>query len=375
MEQVLPLYENDLFETPSILVRNPKELLSLSLNEFHLGPAHCLQNTIVERKRGLILPLGTFRKSVSSWFYKEFCKKVRVAWTQLRSLNVSQCSYLDLEQILFCRNFLFGRGNSQDEEEEGSIRKYWKANESDILASLDNLMDSIEEMVEENEPKEASQALHQETIPQEDHLNYYLCSPSRRRNKRRRLSNDITTAAAATAAAAAAAVHDDPITSHANNKMTEEIFKAYQAEVKMKEEVQEELRICKKQLANLERAIYPRSLFEKDFDHYGKRYCSSASQYGSYLLKTKGIAQMIESATSTYRNGFKTDVENFFRGFYGTYSGRVHNQAPRVFSIYSDDYNDLAEVCGLCLMLNYFNQPFDYYAPGSKVPSKCPFLP
>ena len=81
-------------------------------------------------------------------------------------------------------------------------------------------------------------------MPQED-LN--LCSPSRRR-KRRRRSNDI---------AAAAAVHDD-CTSHANYKTIEELFKAYQAEVKIKEQVQEELKISKKQLANLERAIYPR---------------------------------------------------------------------------------------------------------------------
>jgi hypothetical protein len=263
---------------------------------------------------------------------------------------------------------LFGRGDSQDVEEEGSIRKYWKASESDILASLDHLMDSIEEEVEEaeenNAPQESSssQAFHQEILPQEDLMN--LCSPSRRR-KRRRLSNGI---------AAAAAVHDD-CTSHANNKTIEELFKAYQAEVKIKEQVQEELRISKKQLANLERAIYPRSLFEKDFDHYGKGYCSSASQYGSYLLSEKGFAQMLVSATNTYRNGFKTDVEKFVRDFYGTYSGRVHNQVPRVFSICSDDYNDLAEVCGLCLMFDYFKQPFEYYAPGSKVPSKCPFLP
>jgi hypothetical protein len=112
-----------------------------------------------------------------------------------------------------------------------------------------------------------------------------LCSSSRRR-KRRRLSNDIAAA-------------DDDCTSHANNKTIEELFKAYQAEVKIKEQVQEELRISKKQLANLERAIYPRSLFEKDFDHYGKRYCSSTSQYGTYLLSEKGFAQMLVWATNT----------------------------------------------------------------------------
>jgi hypothetical protein len=130
-----------------------------------------------------------------------------------------------------------------------------------------------------------------------------LCSSSRRR-KRRRLSNDIAAA-------------DDDCTSHANNKTIEELFKAYQEEVKIKEQVQEELRqIFQKKLANLERAIYPRSLFEKGFDHYGKRHCSSASQYGSYLLSEKGFAQMLVSSTNTYRNGFKTDVKKFVRDFY-----------------------------------------------------------
>jgi hypothetical protein len=41
------------------------------------------------------------------------------------------------------------------------------------------------------------------------------------------------------------------------NKTIEQVFNAYNEEVKKRESVEEELRICKMQLANLERLVYP----------------------------------------------------------------------------------------------------------------------
>jgi hypothetical protein len=153
------------------------------------------------------------------------------------------------------------------------------------------------------------------------------------------------------------------------------MFNAYRKEAKLREVAEEELRACKKKLAALEGVIYPRAIFELDFDQYGK--APSASRHGADLLTHQKFMKIISDATSGHRTGFRKDVEKFIRDFYGSYSGRLHNQVrvPQVFHLISDKYNDPAEVCGLCILLHYFKQPFHYYAPGSKIPSPCPFLP
>jgi hypothetical protein len=260
---------------------------------------------------------------------------------------------------------MFLGGN--DQEEDGFIQKYWKAHEADISESLDIVMDTIEDMLEEDAPPHpaasAQSSSSSQAISSDNDDNLTACCIPRR--KKRRQSSSTGTC------------HNSTLTTSEamTTKTINEIFQAFQKEMKKREQVEEELRKCKRQLANLERVIYPRGIFEMDYDKYGKSSCPSVSQYGSELINERSFADMMETATSGYRHGFKKDVEKFIREFYGTYSGRVHNQTARVFEIHADDYNDLAELCGLCLIFHYFKRPFRYYSAGSELPSKCPFLP
>lgn len=103
--------------------------------EFHRGPAHCLKNTKVKKIQGEgVIHVEKFRRSFNSWFYFEFCKIVKSAWSNLKILKASQCSLLSFQQVQFCEMFLGGN----DQEEDGFIQKYWKAHEADIKYTIEN---------------------------------------------------------------------------------------------------------------------------------------------------------------------------------------------------------------------------------------------
>lgn len=346
------------------IVRDPKQILRLRLEDFHLGPAHCLKNTQVVTRGGTIA-VGIFKRSTRTWFYNEYSNAVRLSWKGYQDLKISQCSVEAFQKIQFCMSFLCNGGVGG--EVDGSIRRYWQENQEDIEASLDKLMHDIEESLEKDElhnRSSVSTLTHQSnfiTLPSSSSLDEPDFLVAR---KKRRLSS----------ANGASAPESSVKLDKQENKAFEDLFKAYSCEVKRRERLEEKLRVCKKQLSLLERTVYPRGMFENVYDHSFAHKSSSVSQFGDYLVRDRTFSKLIDNASSNSRNGFKKDVEKFIREFYSRYSGRIHNQIPREFRIYADDYNDPAEVCGLCLLFDYFKQDFRYYAPGSDTPSKSPYL-
>ena len=335
----------------------PKEILTLSLKDFHLGPVYCLKKTQIQKI--VSVDPAEFRRSASSWFYTEFCKKVRAAWKNLRNLKLSQCSILGFQQLQFCLNFLCHGRDVDREEEQGSITAFWKANENEILKALDEIISKIEK-------GEKNDNDHENVVDEvDDSVDAELSagdefSSSRKKRGRQMSSSDSSGASFSCMSQ--------------SNKTIAHIFSAYQTEVKLRERAEEELRICRKKLDALERTLYPRAVFELDFDLSGCK-SSSATQYGVELLNESGFRKLLAEATDGQRTGFKKDVEKFIAEFYKSYSSRIHNHVPRELTVKCDDYDNPAEVYGLCVLYRYFRQPFKYYGPEAKDPSQCPFLP